>query len=267
MTYGMESDMRTNFGMLGESLCDLGFVNEANRYAHASLDAKGYSSEILQLLVKTNILKGQTEAARTFLGLLCRNILYREWAEDCLQRMDADPQLGEDPELKAIRARMVPVDYVLPGKGNKQSISLRLAKAMEQQMAAGHRDKKLFEYLMGHLLLTRQLDKAILCLACQQHLDYPEMPRTYEEAILIYSAKHPESKLQLEGVDISEDAKARFRRFYFDSSPDSEGRPRLTRAAMARHSRSYSLYYVLGFSDARWADLQVVPAGTTGATK
>jgi len=268
MTYGMGSEQKPSLRRLSELFYDLGLVNEAEHYAHESLELEGWSPETLELLVKTNILKGQTEAARTFLGLLCRNILYREWAEDCLQRMDADPTgLNGDAEIASIKATMSDKDYVMAGQGAAEQLGPALLRAVEYRVYKGLASKRLFENLMGYYLLARNLDRAVLCLASQPFLDYPDIPRHYEEAVLIYSTENPDAALELEGMDISQQTKSRFSRFL--QACGSLGRNKRTDRDLliAQYSGSYLLYYAAGFSDARWADLQVAPAATTGATK
>jgi hypothetical protein len=175
--------------------------------------------------------------------------------------------MQDDQELNTVRARMIQTDYLLPGMGSKESIAPRLTQAMEQQISAGKPDKKVFEHLMAFYLLIKRLDKVVACMARQPYLDYPDIPRQYEEALLLYVNEHPKSQVELAGINISRDSRERFRDFLSTCTREVRQNPALHQDVLAKHSGSYFLYYTFGFSDYRWAKLSAKPAATTGATR
>jgi len=67
----------------------------------------GYYPEGLQRLALINFIKGQTDAARTFLYALSKDFLYEDLAKQYLQRLDTDPLLSTDEEIQRIRSFML----------------------------------------------------------------------------------------------------------------------------------------------------------------
>ena len=103
-----------------------------------------------------------------------------------------------------------------------------------------------FEYLMAWYLLTGQLDKFIENLDRLDDFDYSEIPRHYEEAILIYEVL-TDSKVDLKGRQICNKTYQRARDFSSISNK-FRGRNEVTamRATAPYFGDTYFFYYNFG---------------------
>jgi len=252
---------------LSEVFYELGFVNEAEHQAHEALEKRGQNPAVLKLLAKVNILKGLPRAARTFIGALGKHFLYHKWAEDYLRKLDADPLLVNDEEMNNDRVHMIRADYVGGVAGDNEPMSRLLVRSLEQQLQIDRYNKKAFEYLMAHYLLTKQLDKVIANIHRLDDFDYPDVPRHYEEAILLYIAFNRGAKVPLGPRRLSPASVDSFKRWARVLAQYKEDWRAAGRAMMQSHDRTYLLYYTLGISDSRMFALPSGPGAVTGATQ
>ena len=164
---------------LTDTFFQLGHVNRAEHFAHEALELIDYNPVCLQHLALINIVKGQTDSARTFLRALSRDFLYREWAQEYLARLETDPLLSADEEIARIRSLMIVEDYV--GRSQGGDIFQRL-------LVRNVRNRMAFEYLMAFLLLNGYHAEVAASIKYLDNYNYPagEIPRHYEEAILLH---------------------------------------------------------------------------------
>ena len=113
-----------------------------------------------------------------------------------------------------------------------------LEKNRQNQMA--------FEYLMAWYLLTCQLDKFVQNLDRLDDFDYSEIPRYYEEAILIYEV-HTGKKVNMRGRKVSRRSYLRARDFSNICNRflgrNKEVTMQTMRAAAKDFADSYLFYY------------------------
>jgi hypothetical protein len=161
----------------------------------------GYYPQGLHRLAMINIIKGQTDAARTFLHALSRDFLYEEQADQYLQRLETDPLLTTDDQIQHLRSFMLVEDSI-----NKTTPKDLLEKNIHNRMA--------FEYLMAFLLLTGQHNAVANSIVYLDNYDYPQgrMPRHLEEAVLLYMAM-TNKKADTHGRRINTATISRFQRF------------------------------------------------------
>ena len=162
-------------------LYELGHINRAEDASFAELVRAQYSPTALKRLALINIVKRQPDAAETFLNALKKNSLYKKWADDYLERLENDPLLDDDPEIKYARSVMLTDD----------NLRRKTAAADDFYMVLLNRNrenKMAFEYLMARYMLTGQLEKVIKNINRLNDFDYPQIPRHYAEATLLYTA-------------------------------------------------------------------------------
>jgi hypothetical protein len=183
------------------TLYELGHINEAENASYEALSTLGYYPEGLQRLALINIIKGQTDAARTFLYALSKDFLYEDIAKQYLQRLETDPLLSTDEEIQRIRSFMLVEDGI-----NKTTPKDLLEKNKHNRMA--------FEYLMAFLLLTGQHTAVAQSIGYLDNFDYPQgrIPRHLEEAVLLYMAM-TNKKADLHGRQINTMTIRRFQKF------------------------------------------------------
>ncbi len=170
----------------GDVLFLLGCVNEAEHVAHEYLEVHGERPEILRLLARIHLSKGNATAARVFLNVLRNDLIHGDWADAYLQRLAANPADAEDPLVRAARANMPLHDRLAEQTTDEDVLAALLESNPANRMAA--------EYLVAHCLLTRQPDKLAQYFQRFQQLrscTQPEaLPPLWAEA-LVWSSYRP----------------------------------------------------------------------------
>jgi hypothetical protein len=188
-----------------QTLYELGQINKAEDVAFAQLTRVDYYPPGLQLLALINIVKGQPDAARTFLNALRKDFIYADWAKDYLKKLEADPNFSSDPQIQQVRLLMLKKDDLRRKIGARDDFYLVL-------LDANKRNKMAFEYLMAWYLVTGRLDKFVENIYRLDDFDYPAIPRHYEEAILLYTAMSGKI-VDLHGRKVDTKTLDRFERF------------------------------------------------------
>ena len=208
-----------------ETLLELGQVNLAEHFAHEALEWEGERPDTLRLLARVNVLKDRSRAARIFLKVLGRMPFEAAAAEKILGELETDPRLAGDAVLARVRSRMVTSDLphnVLPTES-----------VLVQSLQANRGNRMAFEYLMAHYLLTRQTDRLVEGLGRLSDFDYRDIPRHYEEALLLHQKDKSKAEVDLRGRQIRSATRQRFEHFSAALerwAPDSaEGRLALAR--------------------------------------
>jgi hypothetical protein len=161
-------------------LYELGHINRAEDTAYGGLALADYYPTALQKLALINILKGQTDAARTFLYALSKDFLYKDWAKRYLDRLEADPLLAADEHIQYMRSVMPVADNLRKAVTATDDLYLILLEKNKLNRMA-------FEYLMAWYLLNGRLEDFIQNLNRLDDFGYTNIPRHYAEAILLHT--------------------------------------------------------------------------------
>jgi hypothetical protein len=170
----------SDFFHLSLVLGELGHATYAQKWAYEALEETRDDPLVLRQLAFIHLLKGETQAGRTVLNLLAASPFDRAWATRQLARLDADPSLSSDTEIVSRRPLLFAADYVRRYPGTESLLQMLLLANPHNQMA--------FEYLMAHYLLTRRPEKVVENLSRMSDFRYPELPRHWEEALLLQEA-------------------------------------------------------------------------------
>ena len=127
-------------------------------------------------------------------------------AKTLLGLLDGTPPAGDDwlQQIERVRALRCTDDRVF------QTYSEELM--LESLLQANPRNKMAFEYLMAFYLVSRRTDKLVENLHRLDDFGYREIPRHYEEAILIH-ANETAQQVALHGRAIRPETIQRFHRF------------------------------------------------------
>ena len=160
----------------GEVLFNLGFVNEAQRYAYEMMVTYSYlqrSAFTMTRLAETNMIAGRDEVARKYLNSLKHTLFYRSWAENLLELMDT-PKAIDEHRLYGKLRRNQPVR-------NFPFVSAKFDKMLEEMVDQRPNNREAYEYLMAFYLLYKNVD------AFAERLIIPAkgLPRAYEEAFVM----------------------------------------------------------------------------------
>ena len=174
------SDRQYNINYLERTdVClDLGMVNAAEEIAYEFLAGTDDNPYILKQLALINIVKGQTDSAGVYLNALSKYPAFRRQAIDMLRQLEKDPLLEHDRRIQYLRTIMDNNDLTF--------ISYDEESWLNQLLSRNKTNKMAFEYLMAHYLLNRRLDKFIENLPRIDNFGYENIPRHYQEAILLY---------------------------------------------------------------------------------
>ncbi len=163
-----------------DTLYELGHINRAEDIAYGALALAHYYPTGLQKLALINILKGQTDAARTFLCALSKDFLYKDWAERYMERLETDPLMSADEHIQNMRSVMLVQDNLRQAVTATDDLYLILLEKNKLNRMA-------FEYLMAWYLLNGRLEDFIQNLNRLDDFGYTDIPRHYAEAVLLYT--------------------------------------------------------------------------------
>nr|WP_246222851.1 DUF6057 family protein [Maribellus comscasis] len=156
----------------------VGLINEAHRWAYEEMIVYGIRPQNIELLLKTNIIRGNYERAKKYNQILYATLNYRNLAEEYKPVLEDSLQIIKYPELISKR-RMAPQNnFFIQINDPQNNIPLLLQ--------SNSKNKKAFEYEMAWLLLSKDVETLVNNLKQMKELEYLTIPRHLEEAVLIY---------------------------------------------------------------------------------
>ncbi len=222
-----------------EVCLDLGIVNVAEEVGLEFLPMTDNSPYILKQLALINIVKRQIETARVYLGALSRNLIYGREARDILQRLESDPELENDERIRYLRSVMMTNDH--------EYVTYDEELLLDELLRRNRYNKMAFEYLMAHYLLSRQLDKLVENLPRLDDFGYEDIPRHYQEAIVLYVGI-TRKEVDPGGRQIDAEVISRYDEFLKIGQNMNNNRE-LMRAVLAKKfANTYFFYYMFGYS-------------------
>jgi hypothetical protein len=157
---------------------DLGVINLAENDLTECLEGIGERPMILQRLALINMIKGNSDSAKIYLGALSETLFDADWAKHYLDLLETDPNLSTDKNIQHQRSLCLDKDCLTYALLKERTLSWLLEKNNQNRMA--------FEYLMAWYMINKQMGKFVQNLERLQDFNYREVPTHYEEAALIY---------------------------------------------------------------------------------
>ena len=223
---------------------DLGLMNMAERNLNESTQVFGEHPMILKRLALINMVKADYGSARIYLGALSKTLFDSKWANDYLALMQSDPNLSTDSKIQYLRSTCPEKDYAVIGYSKERVLRDLLEKNSQNRMA--------FEYLTAWYMLTgpRQLEKCVRSIEHLKDFDYQELPRLYEEVLLIYvySTRKP---VQLVGYQPSLKARQQIENFSRIFNSHNRNKREAFGELAKDYGDSYFFYHIYGFSGVR----------------
>ena len=187
---------------ISDTFFRLGFINHAEHAAYEAMEIIGEYPAILQQLFLINIVKRKPETAKIFLNALSKDLIFSNRAKRYLRHLDEDPFMSTDKQVQHIRSVMLVTDY-------DKDLDLGI---MLQSLQYNKQNQMAFEYMMAYYLLSYRLDKIVQNIHRLNDFNYPDIPRHYEEAVLIYM-DITGRKVDLHGRKINTNTVRKFQRF------------------------------------------------------
>jgi hypothetical protein len=217
---------------------DIGLLNLTEKSLTDSLEGIGERPSILKGLALINMAKANYDSARIYLGALSKTLFHNDWANNHLELLKSDPDLSSDKEIQRLRSFSMDKDY---GFTSLKNVELTLLQLLEKN----RQNRMAFEYLMSWYMLNGQLDKFVQNLIRLDDFSLSQVPRLYEEAVLIYvvSARKP---VNLYGRDISIGSRQSFERFNQIMNKYRKDKDAASAKLVKDYWNSYLFYYVYG---------------------
>ena len=226
-----------------DTYIDLGFISRAEHSLTTSLAEFGKRPMILKRLALVNIIKDNLDTARIYLVALSKTLFDADWANDYLNRFEQAPDSVANKRVQYLRRSMAEKDYGHLFFINEELLLDLLEKNRQNQMA--------FEYLMTKYLFDRRLDKFMQNLSRLDDFNYSEIPRLYEEAVILYILnKGKGTVVDLQGRRISRQSHQRFDDFNRTLRHYGGDKQAAFNELWKNYGDSYLFYFMYGFSGA-----------------
>ncbi|MHC4738297.1 MAG: DUF6057 family protein [Planctomycetota bacterium] len=232
--------LRADFQRI-EVFINLGLINWADHAVGESLEKYGERPIILKRAALFNMVKGRIGAAKIYLTALSKTLFYSEWASDYLEQLERDPNLSKDEQVQRLRSFMIEKDYTGLLYKNKNMLLDLLEKNSQNRMA--------FEYLMSWCLLHGDFEEIAKNLYRLDELGYSEIPRLYEEAVLVYMA-NTKKEVNLGNLRISAASRLRFKGYLNIYDRHGGNKRAAVNELKEKYGDSYLFYSMYAFSGA-----------------
>lgn len=180
----------------------LGYINEAHRWAFESMVVNGETAPLLLNLIRYNILMERPYVALRFINVLKKSIFYHKKA----MQYEEIVFTGRIPDLKILK-----YDKDEPNRfANVINLGPEFIYILKKQPD----NRMAFEYLMSFLLLSNDLPRFMENLRLIDNFIYPEMPHIYMEAMYYYKMSLPRGEFEKLGFDISPETEERFKEYF-----------------------------------------------------
>jgi hypothetical protein len=170
-----------------EIYLDMGRINEAEVFAGTS-----QSPQMMQRLVLAKRVKLQPEAARVYVRHLESVPFQGRWVGQAMQQIQADQQGVIDPQIAHLRSLM-PSEDVNDFSETYTDYIVASDTLFRTLLQANPRNRMAFEYMMAAYLIRQKFDDFIATLPLLDNFQtpdgkpyYTQLPRHYEEAVLLY---------------------------------------------------------------------------------
>ncbi|MBC8181395.1 hypothetical protein H8E88_09740 [candidate division KSB1 bacterium] len=181
---------------------ELGYINEAEHWAHEALSLRGETALNFQQLALVNTMKGKKKIAYNCLAKLNQTLFFEDWIEECKGYLYNPRSIVNDRKLRRIlsmRSRQDILAY--PGIAQPDLRSI---------LKSSRRNKMAFEYLVASSLLKIDFKSLVNNIKLLKNFKYDKIPQHYEEALLLFQTKN---KLDLKDLNISQYTFRRFNEF------------------------------------------------------
>lgn len=159
----------------------LGMINTAQTFffeAQEGIPDFQKSARLTQALAKTNLINGDYEVARKYVGALKQTIFYRQWAKETEKLLDNPGQINNVPEYAWLRSvRMKEHDIMFSQEEMDSMLGLLFIENNANTIA--------MDYLLAWCLLRKDLPRFF---ECHKLLQKGYDARHYQEAVILYWA-------------------------------------------------------------------------------
>jgi hypothetical protein len=173
-----DKEQKWTYWQIFDFYLDIGVVNMAEHALTECLEELGCRPVILQRLALINMVKGNLDSARIYLGALSKTLFHADWARHYLDLLRINPNLSSDPRIRHLRSLSLDKNCPLHALSQERTLLWLLEENPQNRMA--------FEYSMAWYMLKKHLGRFAQGIERMRDLGYAELPTHYEEAALVH---------------------------------------------------------------------------------
>jgi len=157
-------------------MIEMGCMGISEKFAYESLVNIGDQARVLENLAIINMVKGDTQTARVFLGVLAEDLIHSGRGRYWLDILAEDPSLSGNERITYLRSLVL---------GEKDG-GVNLAFSYDQLLKRNPKNKAALEFMMSQMLITGDLDRFAWNLNRYVTSDSDKLPRSYDQALALY---------------------------------------------------------------------------------
>jgi|GEM_PF-5833571 hypothetical protein len=174
---------------------DMGYLNESRHWANESLTRYGKQPRILKRLAQINIVYGNYNGAKKYIGLLKKTYSHKKWALEQEKYLDNDAHVKQNIEYSTLIGLIPKNDFF----ATKPAPQLNLVNLNKHQ-----KSKMVFEYLMAFTLLEHNVARLVKNIDEFRVLSYAKLPGNVEQALGIFMAMTHAKSIPMAGYSLSD---------------------------------------------------------------
>jgi hypothetical protein len=181
---------------------DLGFMNESRHWAHEAFTRRGMQPKILKRLTLINISIEKYNTAQKYIDILKKSLNDKAWAIHYEKYLSNPSLLQKDIVLNSKKNATPKTDFF---------VSNVLAVDNLKNILNQGENKMAFEYLLAYHLLNHELIYVVNRISDFKNYGYTKLPRTIQEAIVLYIVKTHNNAIPMYNYTIEQDVINQFK--------------------------------------------------------
>ncbi len=155
---------------------ELGVMGISEKFAYESLINFGDQARVLENLAIINMVKGDIQTARVFLGVLAEDLIHSGRGRYWLDILADDPSLLGNERITYLRS------LVLDTNNDEVNLALNYGQLLKRNPE----NKAAWEFMMCQWLITGDLDRFTRNLNRYVASGLGKLPRSYDQALALY---------------------------------------------------------------------------------
>lgn len=184
---------------------DMSFCNGARHWANEASIIYGPQPRIIKRLISCYIISNQFDIASTYLSLLELSGKHKDWALRMKTYLNCETCVDNSTEFSSLLKNKNLPDEFEALNYPVSNVSLLCSE--------GKRNKMAIEYLVAYDMLKHDLKSIVDDLKLLKEIGYKKLPRSVQEALLIYILKEKDFDVDLLGFSIDVDVQKDFNSF------------------------------------------------------
>ena len=215
------------FWFIGQFYYEIGYIDKVHRIAVDELVFSGVTPSYTKLMIKCLLADGHVQAAEKYLNLLEHTLFQRKWARYYTSMIKQPKALNNEfKQVKQYQPQQTKIISYSPAEN-------LLTVLMQQPL-----NPLAYKYLCAYNLLDKDPAFLVDNIWVLKELGYRQLPKHYQEALLIYQLGHPNEQIDLDGVKTNQETVKDF--YLFGSRFSNDKQP-----VLANYEKDFRNMYTL----------------------